>query len=128
MDWSHVVEEIQAVGTAQLNDARGLLRQAMICLVRLHFDRNDAARPDARLEPGLVLDDAAEQCTPSMRQRIDLDFIWHRVRARVIRDFMDDPRGQALPDRCPWILAALLANDHDGSARLCRMAGRTRLP
>ncbi len=110
IDWSHVIDEITAVGTAQLNDARGLVRQAMICLVRMHLDRNDTARDDARLELNCVLDDAAEQVTPSMTHRIDLALIWSRIRARAVSD---DPLSRALPDHCPWTVEALLAHDHD---------------
>jgi Domain of unknown function DUF29 len=118
VDWAHVIEEIEAVGTAQLNDARGLLRQAIICLVRMHLDRDAAARPAAALELDCVLDDAAEQVTPSMKDRIDLDLIWSRIRGRAVSG---DPLGQALPDHCPWTVDALLANDQD--ALLAALAG-----
>jgi hypothetical protein len=118
VDWSHVIEEIEAVGTAQLNDARGLLRQAMICLVRMHLDRDAAARPAATLELDCVLDDAAEQMTPSMQHRIDLDLIWSRIRGRLVSG---DPLSQALPDHCPWTVDALLANDQ--AALLAALAG-----
>jgi|SRR5580658_2549174 hypothetical protein len=118
VDWSHVIEEIEAVGTAQLNDARGLLRQAIICLVRMHLDRDIAARPSAALELDCVLDDAAEQMTPSMKHRIDLELIWSRIRARSVSH---NPLSQALPDHCPWTVDALLANDQD--ALLAALAG-----
>jgi hypothetical protein len=118
VDWSHVIEEIEAVGTAQLNDARGLLRQAMICLIRMHLDRGTAAHPSATLELDCVLDDAAEQVTQSMKQRIDLELIWSRIRARSVSD---NPLSQALPDHCPWTVDALLANDQD--ALLSALAG-----
>ena len=121
VDWSHVIEEIAAVGTAQLNDVRGIVRQAMICLLRIHFDRENVARPDWMAELACLLDDAAEQFTPSMPRRIDLDAMWSRVRTRTVRRFADDPRGHALPDRCPWTFDALLANDHD--ALLAALAG-----
>jgi len=121
VDWSHVIEEIAAVGVAQLNDVRGSLRQAMNCLVRLHFGTNDGARPDWALELGCLLDDAADQFTPSMRQRIDLDAMWRRVRARALQQLPDDPRSRALPDHSPWSVGALLANDHD--ALLAALAG-----
>ncbi len=150
IDWQHIIEEIEAVGTAQLNDARGLLRQAMICLVRMHLDRGaaarpggtldaarpagtldaarpagtlDAARPAVTLELDCVLDDAAEQMTHSMKRRIDLNLIWSRIRARSVSD---DPLSQALPDHCPWTVDALLANDQD--ALLAALAGWPVMP
>jgi hypothetical protein len=113
VDWPRVIEEIQGVGTAQLNDVRGIIRQAMMALVGMHLDWNNEARRDRILELECLLDDAGEQFTPSMRQRIDLNLMWHRIRERTIRHSPDDPRCRALPDDCPWTLEALLANEHD---------------
>src|ERR1700722_5349653 len=113
IDWHHVIEEITAVGVAQLNDVRGLCRQAMICLVRIHLNPADSEPPDWDLELACSLDDAADQFTPSMRHRIDLNFLWGRVLLRVARLSPDDPRGRALPEHCPWGFDELLANDRD---------------
>jgi hypothetical protein len=113
VDWQHVIEEIAAVGIAQLNDVRGLLRQAMICLVRINLNGDDRARPDWELELACALDDAADQFTPSMRQRVNLNFLWGRVLLRTARLFPGDPRGRALPDHCPWSIDDLLENDRD---------------
>jgi Domain of unknown function DUF29 len=121
VDWLHVIEEIQGVGTAQLNDVRGIIRQAMMTLVGIHLDWKNVTRPDRLLELDCLLDDAGEQFTPSMKQRIDLNTMWHRLRERTIRYSSDDPRCHALPDHCPWTLEALLANDHD--ALLAALAG-----
>jgi hypothetical protein len=113
VDWQHVIDEIAAVGIAQLNDFRGLLRQVMICLGRIHLNPDDKARPDREVELACVLDDAADQFTPSMRHRIDLDFLWGRVLLRTARLFPDNPLGRALPEHCPWSLDELLAGDLD---------------
>ena len=126
VDWPHVIEEIQGVGIAQLNDVRGIVRQAMMALVAIHLDRKNEARPDKILELGCLLDDAGEQFTPSMKQRIDLNRMWHRLRERTIRYSSDDPLCRALPDHCPWTLEALLANDHD--ALLAALAGWPVVP
>jgi len=121
VDWPRVIEEIEAVGIAQLNDVRGMLRQAMICLLGIHFDQDGKARPDRLLELACLSDDLAEQFTPSMRQRIDLDLLWNRIHARAVQRLSSDPRVRALPDRCPWPLDALLDNDHD--SLLAALAG-----
>jgi hypothetical protein len=112
VDWTNIIEEIISVGVAQLNDVRGLLRQAMLYLVRIHLNAPDERRGDWELELGCSLDDAADQLTPSMRGRIGLDLMWERVRARTTRQY-DDPRARALPDHCPWTLDALMENDPD---------------
>jgi len=121
VDWSHVIDEIKAVGEAQLNDVRGLVRQAMICLLRIHLNGDDPARTDWDVELACLHDDLAEQFTPSMRQRINLTLIWDRVRARSVRQWPGNPRARALPDHCPWTIDALLANDTD--ALLAALAG-----
>jgi Domain of unknown function DUF29 len=121
VDWSHVIEEIEAVGTAQLNDVRGIVRQVMIALVRIQLDPNSATRSDWTLELGCLMDDAADVFTPSMRDRIDMNRIWERVRVRTIQRAADDPRAVALPDHCPWTVEALLTGDPD--ALLAQLAG-----
>jgi len=121
VDWPRVIEEIQGVGIAQLNDVRGSIRQAMMTLVGIHLDWKNVTRPDRLMELDCLLDDAGEQFTPSMKQRIDLNTMWHRIRERTIRYSSEDPRCHALPDHCPWTLEALLANDHD--ALLAALAG-----
>jgi hypothetical protein len=73
------------------------------------------------LELGCLLDDAAEQFTPSMRNRLDMHRVWERVRVRTIQRAADDPRALALPDHCPWTVEALLTGDHD--ALLAQLAG-----
>jgi len=114
VDWSHIIDEITTVGIAQLNDARGLLRQAMICLLRMHLDRNATTATEATLELECVLEDAAEQVTPSMTPRLNLDLMWFRLRAGIrAGGNYDDQLILALPDRCPWTVDALLTNDHD---------------
>jgi Domain of unknown function DUF29 len=121
VDWRRVIEEIEGVGIAQLNDFRGIIRQVMMALVEIHLDWKNVARPDRILELDCLLDDAGEQFTPSMKQRIDLNMMWHRLRERTICRSPDDPRCRALPDHCPWTLEALLANDDD--ALLAALAG-----
>jgi hypothetical protein len=121
VDWRRVIEEIEGVGTAQLNDFRGIVRQAMMALVAIHLDWQNVARSDRILELDCLMDDAGEQFTPSMKQRIDLNTMWHRLRERNVCRSPDDPRCRALPDHCPWTLEALLANDHD--ALLAALAG-----
>ena len=121
VDWCRVIEEIEGVGTGQLNDFRGIIRQAMMALVQIHLDWKIVARPDRILELDCLLDDAREQFTPSMKQRFDLNAMWHRLRERTICHSPEDPRCRALPDHCPWTLEALLANDDD--ALLAALAG-----
>jgi hypothetical protein len=109
VDWPHVIEEIADVGSSELNSVRGYLRQAIIHLFKIHLTPDDLARDHWLMELDAFLDDAADRFSPSMRQRIDLDAIFAKDRARVLRRVP----GQTLPAACPWTLDDLLAGDTD---------------
>ena len=113
VDWPNVIEEIADVGISELNAIRGLLNQAMIHLIKIHMAPEDSARRHWHVELDAFLNDASRRYAPSMRQRIDVDAIWDRTRATTLRYFAGELRVRALPDRCPWPLDDLLANDHD---------------
>jgi len=113
VDWENVVEEIADVGLSQLSSLRGLLRQAMMHLLKLHLWPNDTAGRHWRTEIDVFLDDAAERYAPSMRQRLDLEKIWRQTRTSVARAGGTDPAVNSLPMDCPWTLDDVLAGDQD---------------
>ena len=109
VDWPHVIEEISDVGSSELRSVQSYLRQGMIHLLKLHLSPTDLARDHWLTEVEVFLDDAAQRFSPSMRQRIDLDTIFAKARARGSRH----SAGQILPEVCPWALDDLLAADVD---------------
>jgi hypothetical protein len=109
VDWPNVIEEIADLGSAILNSVRGCLRQAMIHLLKLHLAPDDLAHEHWLTELDTFLDDAADRFSPSMRQRIDLDAIYARARARVL----NRAPGRTVPAACPWTLDELLGGDTD---------------
>ena len=111
VDWPHVIEEIEDVGAAILNSVRGLLRQAIVHLLKIHLFPADPARDHWLIEIDTFLADAEMRLAPSMRQRIDLDALWRRARALMLR--YAGTKSAALPTGCPWPLDDLLAADSD---------------
>jgi hypothetical protein len=113
VDWENVVEEIADVGLSQLSSVRGLLRQAMMHLLKLHLWPDDTAGRHWRTGIDVFLDDAAERYAPSMRQRLDLEKIWRQSRTSMARASGIDPAVSSLPTACPWTLDDLLAGDQN---------------
>ena len=113
VDWPHVIEEIADVGIAELNAVRGLLRQAMIHLLKIHLSPEDQARSHWHRELDAFIDSALDRYVPSMKQRIDVQPIWERAKQRIARHFPDHPGTAALPRVCPWTPDDLLTHEHD---------------
>ena len=112
VDWPHVIEEVADVGISELNAVRGLLRQAMIHLIKLHLFPADTARIHWRQELDAFIDGVMDRYAPSMKQRIDVQAIWDKARQRAANYFTDDRGVATLPSGCPWTLDDLLTNDH----------------
>jgi len=72
LDWANVIEEIESVGLRELRACEGLLRQALIHILKLHAWPASRSASPWREEGGEFLDSAQEAFSPSMRQRIDL--------------------------------------------------------
>ena len=111
VDWSNVIEEVHDVGSSQLRACNGLLRRAMLHLLKLKAWPGSQAARHWHQEAGNFLDDAAASFSPTMRQRIDLGELYGRALRRAAS--MTDDAGEAnpLPQTCPFTLDALLAGD-----------------
>lgn len=109
VDWPNVIEEVQDVGLSELRACRGLLRQALVHLLKLHAWPASQAATHWRDETGVFLADAEDRFTPSMRQRIGLDEIYAKALhlSRTATDDTGEPR--PLPEVCPFTLDELLA-------------------
>ena len=81
----------------------------MVHLLKAHLFPGDTARGHWLIEADTFLADAGDRFAPSMRQRIDLDTIWRRIRATTARNA--GASAAALPAQCPWTIDDLLAAD-----------------
>ncbi|MGE0226213.1 MAG: DUF29 domain-containing protein [Acetobacteraceae bacterium] len=108
VDWSHVVEEIEDVGLAQLHAVRSFLRQMLVHLLKLHAWPESDAAGHWRGEVALFQAEAAQRFAPSMRRRIAVDRLFAEARTQLEGMTHDGRPPLALPAACPFTLDALL--------------------
>jgi hypothetical protein len=110
LDWPHIIEEIESVGSEPRHAVTSLLVQA------LAHRRKAEAWPLCRDVPHWLADarrfrgDATDRYTPSMRQRIDLARIYRRA-LRPLPDTLNDQVPLPVPAICPVTLDAVLSED-----------------
>jgi hypothetical protein len=109
IDWPHVIEEIESVGSEQLHAVTSLLRQALIHMLKA--DAWPDSRDAATWRAGAIdfRTQAADRFTPSMRQRLDLA----RIYRQALRAVPATNNGQPplpLPSTCPMTRDELLAD------------------
>jgi hypothetical protein len=111
VDWAHVAEEIEDVGSEKLNKVESLLRRALAHLVAyVSSPHSDPAKGWAG-EIGTFLTDARRTFTRSMRQKLDMEEIWRD--ALIEAEGKLTPYGESLrdplPKACPFALDELLS-------------------
>lgn len=111
VDWDNLIEEVQDVGQSQLRSCEGLLRQAMLHLLKLHAWPESRSAAHWRQETGTFLDDATLYFSPSMRQRINLEALYGKALRRAASATDDSGPARRLPDACPFTLDALLSGE-----------------
>lgn len=123
VDWPHVIEELEAMGRSELKACRALLRQAMAHLLKLHAWPGSGAAVHWAHEVRALLGDAAEEFSPSMRQRLDVAALYADAAYRTRG--MEDASGPPLPwpEACPWTLDDLLQPHAGVPALVARLGG-----
>ena len=111
VDWDNLIEEVESVGRAELNSCRGLLRQALRHLLKLHAWPGSSSAQYWRAEASVVLTDARHSFSPSMRRRLDLAAIYDDALRLVRADIGAEPPQRPWPPTLPVTLDALLAPD-----------------
>jgi len=120
VDWPNLIEEIEAMGRAELRACESLLRQALLHLLKLHM-WPDLAAAHWRGEVYGFLTAAQDRFSPTMRQRIDLEKLYERA-ARQMRIGTDDPDSlRRMPVLCPYTLDDFLAAPSDPASLLGRL-------
>jgi hypothetical protein len=109
LDWEHLIEEVESVGSEQLHAVESLLFQALVHMLKAQgwpLSRDvENWRADAR---GFRAQ-AANRFAPSMRQRLDLARIYRQA-LRAVPATMDGQPPQPLPETCPATLDDLLGD------------------
>jgi hypothetical protein len=109
LDWEHLIEEVESVGSEQLHAVESLLLQALVHMLKAQgwpLARDvENWRADAR---GFRAQ-AANRFAPSMRQRLDLARLYRQA-LRAVPATMDGQPPQPLPESCPATLDELLGD------------------
>lgn len=127
LDVENVAEEIETVGRNELAAVKSQLRQFFLHIIKLALEDSSEAAAHWR---GEILGFHSELMThyaPSMRQRVDVQNIWKLARRQSMLTYERENRFQpTVPDRCPFSLDELLAEDIDPSVLVQRLGGYTR--
>lgn len=120
LDIDHVAEEIEDLGSAELNSVKSLIRQILAHLVKTASDPGAAAEAHWRSEAVTFQLDLLDRYAPSMRQRIDMHSIWRRA-VRGAASQLRDHGSELLPDiplRCPFSVDDIVIESFDFDAAL----------
>jgi hypothetical protein len=110
IDWEHVAEEIECVGSEQLHAVISLLRQALVHMLKAQAWPYSHHVPHWQAEARGFRGDAIDRFAPSMRQHIDLDKIYQRA-LRALPETIDGKLpDRDLPAACPVALDELLTD------------------
>jgi hypothetical protein len=123
IDWENVIEEVESVGRSELHSCESLLRQALIHLLKLHLWPDSDAAAHRAAEVLGFLADAQHSFSPSMRQRIDLSWLY-RI---ALRQAQVEAKGQPVPDlplTCPFVLDDLLNDGSDVIELVAKVGGK----
>lgn len=118
VDWSHVIEELEGVGRAELLAVESLLEQAMVHLLKLRIDPTSPATRHWRAEILAMLGGVRRRYAPSMRHRIATEAIWHDAVRQVEALYP----GASVPALCPWSIDELTGEEPDPSALAARIS------
>ena len=111
IDWNNLIVEVEDLGRSLLHACASHIRQALVHLLKLRAWPQSRSAGQWRAEVIAFLSDAAQEFSPSMRQRIDLARLYSRA-VMSVRSVTDDSgESAALPDECPYTLDDLLGED-----------------
>jgi hypothetical protein len=128
IDLSHVAEEIEDLGKAELRGAKSLIRNIFVHLIKAASDPQADAVGHWREETALFHDDLPEYFAPSMRQLIDIQQLWRRAlnRAELALRRHGGTVSLEAPSDCPYTLQEILAEDFDFDRALAKLRGPER--
>jgi len=113
LDWPNIAEEIESVGRSELHSVQSHLVQALLHDLKAEAWPQSRDVSHWRAEARGHRADARRAFAPSMRQKIDLAYLY-RDALRRMPDTMDDQPPAAVPQVCPVTLEELLAEPDAG--------------
>jgi Domain of unknown function DUF29 len=122
LDLENVIEEIESVGRSELASVESYLRLILVHLIKIHAEPDSGVARHWRSEILGFRADMMARYAPSMRQRIDIDRLWHLAREQALLSLDEgNERAADLPDRSPFTLDDLIAETIDSTALADRL-------
>jgi len=109
LDWEHLIEEVESVGSEQLRAVESLLFQALVHMLKAQGWPLARDMENWRADARGFRAQAANRFAPSMRRRLDLARIYRQA-LRAVPQTMDGVPPQPLPEACPATLDELLGD------------------
>lgn len=114
LDLENLIEEIEDLGSEQLNAAESFVRQILIHLLCLQFSGSSAPQRHWKVEIGNFRIELAKRLkrSPSLRRKIADSFEeeWRNARRLALLKLDGEP-ARAIPQDCPFTLAQVLDED-----------------
>ncbi len=123
LDWAHVIEEIEDLGSSEIAQVGSLLGQAILhALKGARWPDNPSAR-HWQAEAVNFLEQAQDRYRPSMAKDLDLAQRFARARKTVLAMTYDGP-ADAIAEATTLTLAEVMDRDADLRTLIDRLAGR----
>lgn len=107
IDWPNIIDEIDSVGRNELHQTRSLLVQALRHKLKMMAWPNSSEVPHWEEEFFVFQFEASQAYQSSMRQKLDMAWIYRRARLRFPKQ-IDGRPPLPLPETCPVTLDELL--------------------
>jgi hypothetical protein len=112
LDWEHVIEEIEDLGSSEIAAVRSLLTQAIVHALKMARWPENPAVNHWRNEALTFLDQARDRYRRSMAQTIEIDRLFQRARNLVLLLTEEGP-AQPIAERADLTLDALMDGEAD---------------
>jgi hypothetical protein len=104
LDIEHLIEELDGMARTRRREARSLLRNLIVHLLKLEHARDERPRRGWQLSADNARDDLAEAVTPTIRRYLDERFAAEEAKAREqatieLLDYGDEEAAKAVEDR-----------------------------
>ena len=113
------------MGKHDLREARSLLTQLIVHLVKIAACSSSRDIPDWRAEARSFGDAAYQGFAPSMRQLLDIEAIWHKGEREARLYLQDLGLPPAAPRDCPFGLDDVLTDALDVDRLLAKLASKS---
>lgn len=115
MDIPNIAEEIESLGSADLNSVRSYVRNILVHLIKAASDQKAPAVGHWRSEIATFHLEALDRYTASMRQLIDIQRLWRDAIKLANLRLLEHGHSVApsMPAQCPFSIDEIMAENFD---------------